>query len=37
MASGVSSEEILDDHTYLDEADLKAALEWAAGASDLIV
>ena len=34
MASGVSSEEILDDYPYLDEADLRAALVWAADAVD---
>ncbi len=34
MASGVSSAEILDDYPYLDEADIKAALAWAAGAVD---
>ncbi len=34
LASGVSSAEILDDYPYLDEADLKAALAWAAGAVD---
>lgn len=34
MASGVSSEEILDDYPYLNEADLRAALMWAAGAVD---
>ena len=34
MASGVSSAEILDDYPYLDEADLRAALAWAAGAVD---
>ena len=34
MASGVSSKEILDDYPYLDEADLRAALMWAAGAVD---
>ena len=34
MAAGVSSAEILDDYPYLDEADLKAALAWAAGAVD---
>ena len=34
MASGVSSEKILDDYPYLDEADLRAALAWAADAVD---
>ena len=34
MAPGVSSEEILDDYPYLDEADLRAALAWAADAVD---
>lgn len=34
MASGVSSKEILDDYPYLDEADLRAAMAWAAGAVD---
>ena len=34
MASGVSSEKILDDYPYLDDADLRAALVWAADAVD---
>lgn len=34
MASSVSLEEIVDDYPNLDEADLIAALEWAAGVVD---
>ena len=34
MASGVSSEKILADYPYLDEAGLKAALAYGASASD---
>ena len=34
LASGVSSEEILNDYPYLDEADIRAALVWAADAVD---
>ncbi len=34
MASGVTSDEILDDYPYLDEEDLREALAWAADTVD---
>ena len=34
LASGMSREEILQDYPYLEEEDIKAALEYAAGSFD---
>jgi uncharacterized protein (DUF433 family) len=37
LAAGVSSEEILRDHPYLEKADIQAVLEFAAAQSDHVM